>query len=124
MLGNIIFIGELYKESMLTERIMQACIKKLIGEFQHPEEENFEALLKLMSTIDHMIDHSKAKEHIDAYFDRMTKMSNNQGLPSRLRFMLKDMIDPRRNGWQQRRKVDGPKKIEEVNRDSMQEIHG
>ena len=77
-----------------------------------------------MSNIGHMIDHSKAKEHIDAYFDRMTKMSNNQGLPSRLRFMLKDLIDLRRNGWKQRKKVEGPKKIEEVHRDAMKELHG
>lgn len=124
MLGNIRFIGELYKESMLTERIMHECIKKLIGEFQHPEEENVEALCKLMSTIGHMIDHAKAKEFIDAYFDRMTKMSNNQGLPSRLRFMLRDLIDLRKNGWHQRRKVEGPKKIEEVHRDAVQELHG
>lgn len=124
MLGNIRFIGELYKESMLTERIMHECIKKLIGEFQHPEEENVEALCKLMSTIGHMIDHPKAKEHIDAYFFRMTKMSNNQGLPSRLRFMLRDLIDLRKNGWQERRKVEGPKKIEEVHRDAVQELHG
>jgi translation initiation factor 4G len=122
MLGNIRFIGELYKESMLTERIMHECIKKLIGEFQHPEEENVEALCKLMSTIGHMIDHAKAKEFIDAYFDRMTKMSNNQGLPSRLRFMLRDIIDLRKNGWHQRRKVEGPKKIEEVHRDAVQEL--
>ena len=39
MLGNIRFIGELYKESMLTERIMHAFIMKLIGEFQHAEDE-------------------------------------------------------------------------------------
>ena len=107
MLGNMRFIGEIYKESILIERIMHACIKKLIGEFQHPEEENVEALCKLMSTIGHMIDHSKAKEHIDAYFDRMIKMSNNQGLPSRLWFMLKDLIDSRRTRWQQMKKVEG-----------------
>ncbi|MCI08530.1 eukaryotic translation initiation factor 4G-like, partial [Trifolium medium] len=35
--------------------------------------------------------------------------------------MLKDVIDLRRNRWQQRRKVDGPKKIEEVHRDAVQE---
>ena len=67
---------------------------------------------------------SKAKECIDAYFDRMTKMSNNQGLPSRLKFMLKGLIDPRRNEWKQRKKVEGPKKIEEVHRDVVQELHG
>jgi len=121
MLGNIRFIGELYKESMLTERIMHECIKKLLGEYQNPDTEHVEALCKLMSTIGDMIDHAKAKEHIDAYFDRMAQMLNNQKLPSRLKFMLRDIIDLRKNGWQQRRKVEGPKKIEEVHRDAVQE---
>lgn len=121
MLGNIRFIGELYKKHMLTERIMHECIRKLLGEYENPEEEDVEALCKLMSTIGHMIDHTKAKEHIDAYFDRMTRFSNNQKLSSRIRFMLKDVIDLRRNGWQERRKVEGPKKIEEVHRDAVQE---
>ncbi len=32
MLGNIQFIGELFKEKMLTEKIMHECIVKLLGE--------------------------------------------------------------------------------------------
>jgi translation initiation factor 4G len=121
MLGNIRFIGELYKKSMLTERIMHECIKKLLGDIQNPDEEDVEALCKLMSTIGRIIDHHKAKEHIDAYFRRMESLSNNTKLSSRLRFMLKDCIELRRNGWQERRKVDGPKKIDEVRRDAVQE---
>ncbi|GFZ02902.1 eukaryotic translation initiation factor 4G [Actinidia rufa] len=121
MLGNIRLIGELYKKKMLTERIMDECIKKLLGEYQNPDEENIEALCKLMSTIGQMIDHPKAKEHIDAYFDMMASMSNNMKLSSRVRFMLRDSIDLRKNKWQQRRKVEGPKKIEEVHRDAAQE---
>ncbi|CAN1755726.1 Eukaryotic translation initiation factor 4G [Linum perenne] len=123
MLGNIRLIGELYKKKMLTERIMHECIKKLLGHVQSPDEEDVEALCKLMSTIGAMIDHPKAKEHMDAYFDRMTKLSNNPKLSSRVRFMLKDAIDLRRNKWQQRRKVEGPKKIDEVHRDAAQERH-
>lgn len=121
MLGNIRFIGELYKKSMLTERIMHGCIKKLLGEYQNPDEEDVEALCKLMSTIGRIIDHPKAKEHIDAYFTRVEALSNNMKLSSRLRFMLKDCIELRRNDWQERRKVDGPKKIDEVHRDAVQE---
>ena len=121
MLGNIRFIGELYKKSMLTERIMHECIKKLLGDIQNPDEEDVEALCKLMSTIGRIIDHPKAKEHIDAYFRRMESLSNNMKLSSRLRFMLKDCIELRRNDWQERRKVDGPKKIDEVHRDAVQE---
>lgn len=121
MLGNIRLIGELYKKKMLTERIMHECIKKLLGQSQSPDEEDIEALCKLMSTIGEMIDHSKAKEHMDAYFDIMANLSTNQRYSSRVRFMLKDAIDLRRNKWQQRRKVEGPKKIEEVHRDAAQE---
>ncbi|KAG6466072.1 eukaryotic translation initiation factor 4G-like [Zingiber officinale] len=125
MLGNIRLIGELYKERMLTERIMHECIKKLLGQYQNqnqnPDEEDIEALCKLMSTIGEMIDHPKAKEHIDAYFDMMAKLSTNQQLSSRVRFMLRDAIDLRKNKWQQRRKVEGPKKIDEVHRDAAQE---
>ncbi|XP_059651673.1 eukaryotic translation initiation factor 4G-like isoform X2 [Cornus florida] len=124
MLGNIRLIGELYKKKMLTERIMHECIKKLLGQNQNPDEEDIEALCKLMSTIGDMIDHPKAKEHMDAYFDMMEKLSNNMKLSSRVRFMLRDSIDLRKNKWRQRRKVEGPKKIDEVHRDAAQERHG
>ncbi|CAA6669768.1 unnamed protein product [Spirodela intermedia] len=113
MLGNIRLIGELYKKKMLTERIMHECIKKLLGQYQSPDEEDIEALCKLMSTIGEIIDHPKAKDHMDAYFEMMGS----------LRFLLRDAIDLRKNKWQQRRKVEGPKKIEEVHRDAAQERH-
>lgn len=121
MLGNIRLIGELYKKKMLTERIMHECINKLLGEYQNPDEEDVEALCKLMSTIGEMIDHPRAKDYMDSYFEIMTMLSNNMKLSSRVRFMLKDAIDLRKNKWQQRRKVEGPKKIEEVHRDAAQE---
>ncbi|KAL9175833.1 hypothetical protein ABFS82_02G137900 [Erythranthe guttata] len=123
MLGNIRLIGELYKKRMLTERIMHECINKLLGQYHTPDEENIEALCKLMSTIGEMIDHPKAKEFMDAYFDIMAQLSNNMKLSSRVRFMLKDSIDLRKNKWQQRRKVEGPKRIDEVHRDAAQERH-
>ena len=123
MLGNIRLIGELYKKRMLTERIMHECIQKLLGEYQNPDEEDIEALCKLMSTIGEIIDHERAKDHMDAYFEMMAKLSTNQKLSTRVRFMLKDSIDLRRNKWHQRRKVEGPKKIEEVHRDAAQERH-
>jgi translation initiation factor 4G len=123
MLGNIRLIGELYKKKMLTERIMHACIQKLLGQYEDPDEEDLEALCKLMSTIGEMIDHQKAKENMDAYFGRMKTLSNNMNLSSRVRFMLKDAIDLRKNKWQQRRKVEGLKKIEQVHRDTAKERH-
>ncbi|KAL2491355.1 Eukaryotic translation initiation factor 4G [Abeliophyllum distichum] len=123
MIGNIRLIGELYKKIMLTERIMHRCINKLLGQYQNPDEEDVEALCKSMSTIGEIIDHPKAKEYMDAYFDLMAQFSKNMKLYSRVRFMLKDAIDLRKNKWQQRKKVEGPKKIDEVHRDAAQERH-
>ncbi|XP_062186158.1 eukaryotic translation initiation factor 4G-like [Phragmites australis] len=124
MLGNIRLIGELYKKKMLTERIMHECINKLLGEYQNPDEEDLEALCKLMSTIGEMIDHPRAKVHMDFYFNLIHKLSENSKLSSRIRFMLEDVIDLRRNKWRQRRKVEGPKKIEEVRRDAAKQKLG
>ncbi|XP_019098431.1 PREDICTED: eukaryotic translation initiation factor 4G-like, partial [Camelina sativa] len=121
MLGNIRLIGELYKKKMLTEKIMHACIQKLLGFNQDPHEENIEALCKLMSTIGVMIDHQKAKGLMDGYFEKMKMLSCKQELSSRVRFMLINAIDLRKNKWQERMKVEGPKKIEEVHRDAAQE---
>ncbi|PUZ48255.1 hypothetical protein GQ55_7G230900 [Panicum hallii var. hallii] len=119
MLGNIRLVGELYKKKMLTERIMHECINKLLGEYQNPDEEDLEALCKLMSTIGEMIDHPRAKVHMDIYFDLIQKLSANSKLSSRIRFILEDVIDLRKNKWRLRRKVEGPKKIDEVRKDAV-----
>lgn len=121
MLGNIRLIGELYKKKILTERIMHECIEKLLRNDQFAEEEDIEALCKLMSTIGESIDHPKAKDYMDSYFELMLNLSNNVELSTRMRFMLKDVIDLRKNKWQERIKAEGPKKLEELHSDAAQE---
>eukprot|EP00951_Prasinocladus_malaysianus_P031363 scaffold300056_cov49-Prasinocladus_malaysianus.AAC.2 len=105
MLGNIQFIGQLYKKKMLTERIMHECIVKLLGEVASPEPEDVECLCKLMTTIGQQIDVPKSKSHMEIYFKRIGQLAQNKTLESRLRFMLQDVVDLRRNGWVERRKV-------------------
>lgn len=119
MLGNIRFIGELFKKSMLTERIMHVCIQKLLGAGEKtPSEEDVEALCKLLSTVGSQLDHQKAKQHMDAYFRSVDNLSKSSELSSRHRFMLQDALDMRATGWRERRKQEGPKKIAEVHRDA------
>ncbi|CAJ0911919.1 1925_t:CDS:2, partial [Entrophospora sp. SA101] len=53
-LGLIRFIGELFKLSMLTERIMHECIRKLLqiqNANEIPGEEEMESLCKLLTTV-------------------------------------------------------------------------
>jgi len=53
MLGNIRFIGELFKKRMLSGKIMHRCVMSLLnnGDITHPDEEDIEALVKLLTTV-------------------------------------------------------------------------
>lgn len=57
-LGNIKFIGELFKMKMLTEAIMHDCVVKLL---KNHDEESLECLCRLLSTIGKDLDFEKAK---------------------------------------------------------------
>ncbi|KTG47005.1 hypothetical protein cypCar_00042276 [Cyprinus carpio] len=59
-LGNIKFIGELFKLKMLTETIMHDCIVKLL---KNHDEESLECLCRLLSTIGKDLDFEKAKSN-------------------------------------------------------------
>ena len=48
-MGNIRFIGELYKLKMLTSRIMHECLRKLTK--VHSDEEALECLCRLLTTV-------------------------------------------------------------------------
>lgn len=111
MLGNIQFIGHLYQKKMLTERIMHECILKLLqgqGASATPPPEDVECLCKLMSTVGREIDNPKSKPHMEIYFKRIEALSQHKVLESRLRFALQDLVDLRKNGWMERRKVPPP----------------
>jgi hypothetical protein len=53
MLGNVKFIGELFAEKMLNEKIVQECIKRLLTS---PDEDTIECLCKLMVTVGKLLD--------------------------------------------------------------------
>lgn len=87
--ADIVFIGELYKEHMLTDKIMHECVfRRLLGDIKNPVEADLEALCKLMNTIGKVLDVPKAKGYMDAYFKRMKNLTQNPNIPSRIRFLL------------------------------------
>ncbi|KAL3896629.1 MAG: hypothetical protein SGCHY_003946, partial [Lobulomycetales sp.] len=117
-LGNIRFVGELFKLRIITEKVMHACVKSLLTNVTDPEEESVESLCKLMSTIGSYLDTQTAVDHMTTYFDRIAILAKNEVLPSRIRFMLLDLIDMRNAGWRDRKGATGRKKLAEVRKDS------
>ncbi|XP_078791297.1 eukaryotic translation initiation factor 4 gamma 1a isoform X4 [Oryzias latipes] len=119
-LGNIKFIGELFKLKMLTEAIMHDCVVKLL---KNHDEESLECLCRLLSTIGKDLDFEKAKPRMDQYFTQMDKIIKEKKTSSRIRFMLQDVLDLRRNNWVPRRGDLGPKTIDQIHKEAEMEEH-
>ncbi|KAI1769077.1 hypothetical protein GGR53DRAFT_517503 [Hypoxylon sp. FL1150] len=114
-LGLVQFIGELYKLGMLTERIMHECVRKLVDYQGIPDEAEVESLSKLLRTIGANLDATdKGRVMMDAYFGRIQGMVDLPDLPSRLKFMLMDVVDLRKAAWVSKEANKGPKTLEEV----------
>ena len=119
-LGNIRFIGELFKLEMLTEGIMNDCIDRLLK--QENDEENLECLCKLLATIGKNIDKTNNTTKMRMYFEKLAKIANKKEVVSaRIRFMILDIIDLRKNAWVPRRKDNNPRRIEEIRKEAEEE---
>ncbi|KAK6174828.1 hypothetical protein SNE40_013400 [Patella caerulea] len=117
-IGNIRFIGELFKLKMLTENIMHDCVFKLL---RSRDEENLECLCRLLTTIGKELDTEKAKPRVDQYFQKMQKIVGEKKTSSRVRFMLQDVIDLRLCNWVPRREDNNPKTIDQIHKEAAKE---
>ncbi|KYN03904.1 Eukaryotic translation initiation factor 4 gamma 3 [Cyphomyrmex costatus] len=121
--GNIRFIGELYKQQMLTTKIMHRCVRHLLDQ---NDEDNLECLCKLLTTIGKDLESKgqSANEEMQEYFNRMQEIVARKGqskISSRIRFMLQDVIDLRANKWIPRRNENNPKTIDEIQKEAESE---
>lgn len=133
-LGNIRFIGELYKLKMLTAKIMHECIKKLL---KSSDEESLECLSRLLTTVGKDLEQEtniKFKSatnqeemkrmglySFDVYFKEIGGIIEQKNTSSRVRFMLQDLVDLRKSFWKPRRDVAGPKTIDQIHEEAEQE---
>jgi len=130
MLGNIKFIGDLYKKNLLHESIIHAIITQLLDPQKRPknpsEESNLEmyneleGCCELLKTVGKEIDSEKAKDWINQYFKYLQHFYLKRG-PPRIRFMIQDIIEVRKNGWQLRREFETVKTKEEIRQQYVEE---
>lgn len=128
--GTVRFIGELYRQNMLTTNIMDWCIIALL---KIRTEEKLECLCKLLTTVgrkmeEKMSDEVQNQKHyrdLTPHFQTMQSIaSDNKKHPkisSRVRFMLMDVIELRKNKWVPRRNDVNPKTMVQIQKEAEQE---
>lgn len=103
---------------MLTLRIMHECVLKLLDFEGLPDESAIESLVKLLRTVGATMENTDTgPKMIAVYFERVEKIMNMETLPSRLKFMLMDIMDLRRAGWKSKDDAKGPKTIAEIHQE-------
>lgn len=125
ILGNVKFIGELFKLEMLNAAILHKMLEELLDKksrsYPTLEDrcEDMECLSQIFRTCGKHLDTEKSKNLIDQYFDIMEHKSNSSKYPPRIRFLLRDVIELRKDGWKPRKvaRIEGPVPIQDLNTD-------
>ena len=114
-LQNIKFIGELYKEKILSARLIHRCLAKLLDESDGRFcDESLEGLCCLLSTIGEIHEwdtnrrlnsgkpQPKGIVRYDHYFTLVDQIIASKRGSLRIRFMLQDLRELRKNAWDSR----------------------
>lgn len=109
MIGNVIFIGELYRKKVITHKITHICLSTLLGSVTHAIadkkaetiDEDVECLCKLFIIVGRDLDVLSSDSHkrMDEYFRALRGIMTNKALPARIRFLVQDVIELRQAGW-------------------------
>jgi hypothetical protein len=115
MIGNIKFVGALLVRKMLASKVMLAIMEELL---QDPTPEALESLASLLTVVGPTFDTPDwaYRVTLNAIFSQVEKITKKASIDSRVRCLLKDVVDIRNAGWQDRRpkKIEGPLKLEQV----------
>jgi hypothetical protein len=117
-LGNIQFIGELFKSNILTVDIMNDYIEKLLR--QDFNKRNLQCLCHLLTKVGRELDKPTNIIKMDAYLLKLTEIIDKKDhiKSGRIRCMILDVIELRQNKWisRQRKQMIQIRKETEENR--------
>ena len=129
-LGHIRFIGELFKQRMLSSRIMHECIHRLFRKLEQDlhDEESLECLCQLLTTIGKPLEEPVLVRHVPLttklreekhmlamYYDTLREWTTSRKhLCTRLKFRIQDLLELRASNWIARRKEEQAMTIAQV----------
>ena len=134
MMGNIRFVGELYKMKLVPAGVMYGCITEILltrdadGEYTEwkvaPDDAEIELLCHLLRTVGKMLDESCKDDQMDMFFQRLLHLSQDKQFSSRMRFGMIEIIELRLSNWIERHVVEKPQTIEEIHAAAAAEEKG
>lgn len=116
MMGNIRFIGELYKKGIIKIKTMHECIHELLTS-KTIDEQELELVCKLLRTVGEKMEQNTTEDQsraFDSYFVKLSELSKEKKFNVRTRFFIEEIINLRQNNWQERRVADGPALLEDI----------
>lgn len=125
LLGNVRLIAELFKKGMVNDRIMLLILADLLSPSDgEPGEDSIEAACELVATAGAALEvNARSKARLDAAFTHLARLSTNTKVyPSRIRFVIRDLIDLRSQHWVARRETFTAKKLDEIRTEAQAEL--
>ncbi|XP_052898948.1 eukaryotic translation initiation factor 4 gamma 3-like [Anopheles moucheti] len=121
-LGTIRFIGALYKQDQLGTNTMVSCVMLLLQDSML-DEESLECVCKLLTTIGARIEDSQGRTLQDCFdklqqiSERKKLLSNGEPVCNRIRFMIMDLLDLRKDKWRGKHAQHAPKTRVQIQRE-------
>ncbi|WVQ72373.1 hypothetical protein IAR50_001925 [Cryptococcus sp. DSM 104548] len=119
-LGLVQLIGELFKREILSSRVINGCLSKLLSNLTNPDEEDLESACKLLTTVGEKYS-LVAPDQLNGALAVLSEIEKIEGLPSRIRFMILDVHDLRRDGWRSNKNQTSVMTIAEIHKKAAQE---
>lgn len=101
LLGNVVFVGELFRRQLLTENIMHVCLSIMLDDEVAESFDALEAVCHLLRLVGGILDASSpaSRRTMDDYFDMLRLSQNATNLPNRLKILMKETAELRQRGW-------------------------
>ncbi|KAF7457798.1 MIF4G domain-containing protein [Cryptosporidium felis] len=113
MKGNMIFMASLVRKKVIASTVVLMCMEELL-QFHLPH--HLEALCVFLHHVGPFLDSERWKHYEDfnTLFHRFEEFSTNAEIPIRIRFLINDVIDSRRNNWKSKNTKEGPMMLDDL----------
>lgn len=114
-LGNVRFIGELFKVELITSKVILSCVDELITKSSQ-DEGNLEGACILLSTGGLSFERPKLVKETDRIFKILEEIMKKDTLSTKIKFKIMDLVDERDNKWKKNFKEE-VKTVQEIHQD-------